>query len=74
MNQLPELLAAQIPTGKHRLAITVYGHRRNAFGPFYLNEKWPERTGPYQFKVYENPNRQLVPCGLLQAPVIKTEI
>ncbi len=66
--------AAEIPAGKHRLAITVYGHRRNALGPFYLNEKWPERTGPYQFKVYENPNRQLVPCGLLQAPVIKTKV
>jgi len=62
----------EIPAGFHRLAITVYGHRRNALGPFYLNEKWPERTGPYQFKVYENPNRQLVPCGLLLPPVIKT--
>ena len=62
----------EIPAGPHRLAITVYGHRRNALGPFYLNEKWPERTGPYQFKVYENPRRQLVPCGLLRAPVIKT--
>ena len=61
----------EIPAGFHRLAITVYGHRRNALGPFYLNEKWPERTGPYQFKVYENPARQLVPCGLLLPPVIK---
>lgn len=57
-----------IPPGKHRLSITVYGHRRNAMGPFYLNEKWPERTGPYQFKVYESTERQLVPCGLLQTP------
>ncbi len=61
----------ELPAGSHRLAITVYGHRRNALGPFYLNEKWPERTGPYQFKVYENPARQLVPCGLLLPPVIK---
>lgn len=59
-----------VPQGRHRLAITVYGHRRNSFGPFYLNEKWPERTGPYQFKVYEHPERQLVPAGLLGAPVI----
>ena len=72
-----KLLAAfpvevEIPAGSHQLAITIYGHRRNALGPFYLNEKWPERTGPYQFKVYENTSRQLVPCGLLQAPVIRT--
>lgn len=59
-----------VPRGKHRLAVTVYGHRRNALGPFYLNEKWPERTGPYQFKVYEHPERQLVPAGLLDAPVV----
>ena len=67
---------AEIPAGKHRLAITVYGHRRNALGPFYLNEKWPVRTGPYQHKVYEHPERQLVPFGLLEAPesaLIKTE-
>ena len=61
-----------IPSGRHRLAVTVYGHRRNALGPFYLNEKTPERTGPYQFKVYEHPKRQLVPAGLLDSPVIST--
>ena len=61
-----------ISAGKHRVEITVYGHRRNALGPFYLNEKWPVRTGPYQHKVYEHPDRQLVPCGLLAMPELKT--
>ena len=61
---------AELPCGSHRLAVTIYGHRRNAFGPFYLNEKYPERTGPYQFKVYESSKRQLVECGLLESPVI----
>ena len=60
----------KIPAGKHKVAITVYGHRRNALGPFYLNEKWPVRTGPYQHKVYEHPKRQLVPFGLLDIPEI----
>ena len=60
----------EIPQGKHRLAVTVYGHRRNAFGPFYLKEKWPERTGTYQFKVYESSFRQLVPAGLLSPPLL----
>lgn len=55
-----------LPKGNLKLSITVYGHRRNAFGPFYLNEKWPERTGPHQFKVYESEIRQLVPFGLLE--------
>ena len=61
----------KIGAGKHRVEITVYGHRRNALGPFYLNEKWPVRTGPYQHKVYEHPERQLVPCGLLAMPKLK---
>lgn len=60
----------QLPAGKSHIEITVYGHRRNALGPFYLNEKWPIRTGPYQHKVYEHPERQLVPCGLLSVPEI----
>lgn len=63
----------EIPSGKHNIAVTVYGHRRNALGPFYLNEKWPERTGPYQFKVYEHPERQLVPAGLISSPIIHTQ-
>ena len=57
-----------LPAGKCRIEITVYGHRRNALGPFYLDEKWPVRTGPHQHKVYEHPERQLVPCGLLEMP------
>ena len=57
----------EIASGKHQIELTVYGHRRNALGPFYLNEKWPVRTGPHQHKVYEHPERQLVPCGLLAA-------
>ena len=59
--------------GSDTVAVTVYGHRRNAFGPFYLKEKWPAGTGPLQFKMYEVPERQLVPCGLLKAPVVETE-
>ena len=59
--------------GSDTIAVTVYGHRRNAFGPFYLKEKWPEWTGSEQFKMYENAERQLVPCGLLRPPVVETE-
>lgn len=54
--------------GENELAITVYGHRRNAMGPFYLNDKWPAWTGPEQFKLYEIAEKQLVPCGLMNPP------
>ena len=56
------------PDGDNELAITVYGHRRNAFGPFYLDETWPCWSGPLQLKQYMHSYRNLVPCGLLTAP------
>ena len=59
--------------GSDMVDIVVYGHRRNAFGPFYLNEKWPLWTGPQQFKIYKSAERQLVPCGLLRSPLVETE-
>lgn len=57
--------------GRNIIEITVFGHRRNSHGPFYLNTKWPAWTGPWQFKQYEVSEKQLVPCGLLQAPLLK---
>ena len=55
--------AAELPQGKCSLAITLYGHRRNAFGPFFT-EKWPMLSSSSTFKKYDTPTRQLVPCGL----------
>ena len=55
--------AAELPQGKCSLAITLYGHRRNAFGPFFT-EKWPMLSSSGTFKKYDTPTRQLVPCGL----------
>jgi hypothetical protein len=60
----------QLCDGDNEVCITVYGHRRNAFGPFYLNEASPSWVGPAQFKAYLQNKRQLVPCGLLTAPEI----
>ena len=51
---------------KNLLEITVYGHRRNAFGPFYLNESSPHWVGPLQFKTCQQKEKQLVPCGLME--------
>lgn len=56
--------------GENTVEIEVYGHRRNSHGPFYLHEKWPSWTGPAQFRMYQETERQLVPCGLLEMPVL----
>lgn len=56
--------AAELPQGRCKLEITVYGHLRNAFGPFFINEKWPMLSSSAMFKNYETPIRQLVPCGI----------
>ena len=60
-----------LPGGRHRVSIIVYGSRRNAMGPFYCKTAWPAWTGPAQFKLSEVKKRQLVPCGLLEEPVLK---
>lgn len=63
-------ISGLLKDGVNVLEITVYGHRRNSHGPFYLHEKWPVWTGPDEFKRYQETERQLVPCGLLKVPEI----
>ena len=58
----------ELPAGKHRLFITVYGSRRNAMGPFYCDTPYPPFSGPAQFRTVCSEKRQLVPGGLLDAP------
>ncbi|MGE4563249.1 MAG: glycosyl hydrolase [Victivallaceae bacterium] len=64
-------IGAALKAGKNIIAITVLGHRRNSHGPFYLDTKWPSWTGPHEYHVYTHPAKQLVPCGLFAAPVLK---
>lgn len=57
--------------GATDLQIQVIGHRRNSHGPFHLNQKWPNWTGPDEFT--SGPDSwfdgyQLVPCGLMSDP------
>lgn len=63
-------ISAELTEGDNTLEIKVLGHRRNSHGPFYLTEKWPSWTGPAEFKQYRVTDRQLVPCGLLEPPVL----
>ena len=64
-------ITSLLKDGENVLEIEVLGHRRNSHGPFYLTTKWPNWTGPAEFKRYLVTNRQLVPCGLLEPPVLK---
>ena len=64
-------IGSELTSGDNEIAITVFGHRRNAYGPFYLEETWPPWSGPLQFKAYLQPKRNLVPCGLLKPPVLE---
>ena len=48
------------------LQVTIYGHRRNAMGPFYLKESNPTWTDSKALRALEQRERNLVPLGLLQ--------
>ena len=61
-------IGARLTEKNNQVKIKVFGHRRNSHGPFFLKNKWPNWTGPLQFKTYETLTRQLVPCGLLIPP------
>lgn len=53
--------------GSDQIEVILYGHRRNAFGPFYLpgGETSPEWCGPQQLRATNAfPVRNLVPFGL----------
>lgn len=57
--------------GTDEIEIIVYGHRRNAFGPFYLKggEVAPGWCGPPQLRSTEEfPRRALTPFGLGAEP------
>ncbi|MDD3154247.1 MAG: glycosyl hydrolase [Victivallaceae bacterium] len=49
--------------GWNDLKIVVYGHLRNAFGPFYPAEV-PYLITPAAFRAFDIPEKKLVPCGL----------
>ena len=58
---------------ENRIDIEVFGSRRNSHGPLYMDETWPDWTGPGQFEQY-TAEYKLVPSGLMAPPqlVLKT--
>lgn len=67
-----ELDISELTNGKQEccLTIEIISSRRNSHGPMYQKETWPLWSGPYEFREYE-PEYKLVPCGLMQCPIIK---
>jgi len=55
--------SAVLEAGEHSLQITVYGHRRNAFGPFYWHKSY-SWIGWYEFQIVETQKKLLVDLGL----------
>lgn len=65
-----------VKAGGRTIGIEVLGHRRNSHGPLHHVKKWPDWTGPDEFRTWAGDRPrwfegyQLVPCGLLQSPMI----
>ena len=57
-----------LEAGAHTFDVTVFGSRRNAFGPFYAADPHPCRVGQRAFQVEEINWRRLEPSGLLALP------
>lgn len=71
-----ELNTGQINPGKHTVDITLYGHRRNGFGPLHLANPKDRDVGPFAWRSQGDRwtyDYMLCEVGVLNTPVI-TEI
>ena len=71
-----ELNLGQINPGKHTVDITLYGHRRNGFGPLHLANPKDRDVGPFAWRSQGDRwtyDYMLCEVGVLNTPVI-TEI
>lgn len=72
-----ELELGALAVGPHKLHLTVYGNRVNAFGPVHCSNQHLEWLGPNSYRTkgsewaYEY---QIRPMGLLVAPTIERKI
>ena len=65
-------ITSYVTDGENTLEVIVYGHRRNSFGPFYRHEVSPAWVGANELESYFTDGvKNLVPFGLLKAPVIE---
>lgn len=69
-----ELELEHLVTGENLLSIEVIGSRRNAFGPFFLANPYPQRFGANEFREYSHPEyRNLTPYGIFDPPELLFE-
>ncbi|MDA3960734.1 MAG: hypothetical protein PF961_08080 [Planctomycetota bacterium] len=64
----------ELSAGSHAIAITVFGHRRNAFGAVHNDEPGFNWWGPRAWHVQGDGHRDawiLRPTGLLRAPILE---
>lgn len=68
-------LGEQSP-GKHEIHLTLYGHRRNGFGPVHLTDITRERIGPEGWRSEKEWSYEyiLFKEGVMATPEIKEEI
>lgn len=80
LDKSPEILLGWPPyqlrlfpgKGTHELRIIVYGHRRNALGPFYA-EAHPYLITPRTFREQVSSRKRTVPCGLVKITAIREQ-
>lgn len=65
------------PAGEHRIELTLYGHRRNAFGPVHLTDLKARWIGPIAWRTEGDLwcyDYQICEEGVLTTPEIREEI
>jgi len=66
-----------VPAGNHTLHLTLYGHRRNSFGPVHTTDIASKRHSPLSwFTTGDNWSYDycLVPEGVMTTPVVAEEV
>ena len=63
-------IGSELRSCGNEIAITVTGHRRNSHGPFYTKDATLYAYGPDAFREESRATKRLVPCGILEAPVV----
>ena len=70
----PYQLVLDVAPGRHELALTVLGHRENAFGPLHKADDADKWIGPDAWRTKGNrwtDNYRVIPLGLRSAPTIE---
>lgn len=70
----PYQLVLDVVPGRHELALTVLGHRENAFGPLHKADDADKWIGPDAWRTKGNrwtDNYRVIPLGLRSAPTIE---